>query len=172
LIYPFLLFLDGLQFLSRIARRSPLAWRVALVALAGLALPLRVENLRFSRNGRLRSYADRDPRLERKGFRRGISKELPRSLGEVSGRWALVRIAGDIERLRCPRSSLVPKPTVDKPLSLPTFKVYSMSNVVRVTESASAIRAVGMRLAPRSTAQAVVGGIDAVHQMSRPMEEP
>jgi hypothetical protein len=51
----------------------------------------------------------------------------------------------------------VPKPTVDRPLSPPTFRVDSMSNVVRVTESASAIRAVGTRLGLRSTAQAEGG---------------
>jgi hypothetical protein len=43
-----------------------------------------------------------------------------------------------------------------------------MSNVVRATESASAIRAVGMRLDRRSTAQAMAVGVDTVHQMSRP----
>jgi hypothetical protein len=41
-----------------------------------------------------------------------------------------------------------------------------MSNVVRVTESASAIRAVGTRLGLRSTADA--DGVGTVHQMSRP----
>jgi hypothetical protein len=43
-----------------------------------------------------------------------------------------------------------------------------MSNVVRVTESASAIRAVGMRLGPRSAAQVDGVGVGTVHQMSRP----
>jgi hypothetical protein len=43
-----------------------------------------------------------------------------------------------------------------------------MSSVVRVTESASAIRAVGMRLGSRSTAQADGTGADTVHQMPRP----
>jgi hypothetical protein len=63
-------------------------------------------------------------------------------------------------------SSPVPKPTVDRPLSLPTFRVDSMSNVVRGIESASAIRAVGMRLGLRSTAQPEGGGVG--NQMSRP----
>jgi hypothetical protein len=43
-----------------------------------------------------------------------------------------------------------------------------MSNVVRVTESASAIRAVGTTLGSRSTAQADGGGVGGLHQMSRP----
>jgi hypothetical protein len=93
-----------------------------------------------------------------------MSKELPRSLGEVSGRWALVRIAGDIERRRWPGSSPVPKPTVDRPLSLPTFRVDSMSNVVRATESPCR----GMRLGSRSTAQVDGAAVGTVHQMSRP----
>jgi hypothetical protein len=92
---------------------------------------------------------------ERKGSRRGISRNC-RGLSE---KWSLApaRIAGDIERRRWPGSSPVPKPTVDRPLSLPTFRVDSMSNVVGGTESASAIRAVGVSLGPRSTAQAEGG---------------
>jgi hypothetical protein len=50
----------------------------------------------------------------------------------------------------------------------PTFRVDSMSNVVRVIESASAIRAVGMRLGSRSAAQVDGVGVGALHQMSRP----
>jgi hypothetical protein len=42
-----------------------------------------------------------------------------------------------------------------------------MSNIVWVTESASAIRAVGTRPRPRSTAQAEGGGVGTVHQISR-----
>jgi hypothetical protein len=44
----------------------------------------------------------------------------------------------------------VPKPTVDRPPSLPTFRVDSMSSAASGAESASAIRAVGTR---RSTAK-------------------
>jgi hypothetical protein len=97
----------------------------------------------------------------------------PRHLKAVSAasRWAPPRIASDIERRRWQRSSPIPKPTVDRPLLVPTFSVDSMSNVVGGTGSASAIRAVGTRLGPRTTAQADGDGVDAVHQMSRPMEE-
>jgi hypothetical protein len=62
----------------------------------------------------------------------------------VSGRWAPDRIAGDIERRRWPRSSPVPKSTRGQAAIAPYIQVDSMSNVVRVTESASAIRAVGV----------------------------
>jgi hypothetical protein len=78
---------------------------------------------------------------ERKGLRRAASRR--------SGPWAPDWIAGDADRRRWPRSLPIPKPTVDRPLSLPTFKVDSMSNVV------GAILAVGTRLGLRGTAKAV-----------------
>jgi hypothetical protein len=45
--------------------------------------------------------------------------------------------------------------------------VDSMSNVVRGTERASAIRPVGARIGLRSTAPAGGAGVGTVHQMSR-----
>jgi hypothetical protein len=62
----------------------------------------------------------------------------------------------------------LPKPTVDRPLLPPTFRVDSMSNVARVTESASAIRAVGARLGLCNGAQGEGGAVGRVHRMSRP----
>jgi hypothetical protein len=42
-----------------------------------------------------------------------------------------------------------------------------MSNVVRGTDKAAAVRPVAGRIGPRSTAQAVGAGVGTVHQMSR-----
>jgi hypothetical protein len=80
---------------------------------------------------------------ERKGSRRGLSEKWSLGTGPDSQRHRASAVA---------RLLPFPKPTVDRPLSLPTFKVDSMGNGAL---RASAILAVGTRLGLRSTAQAV-----------------